>query len=370
MRIADKMSYDQVKNNLAKNRSELSDLQNQSATMKRVNKPSDDPLAATRVLQAKTEVSGSQQYLKSVTQAKTFLEYSDQSLSELTEVLTRAKELALAQANDASTNPNSRMATASEVDQLFSQSVQIGNRKFADRFLFGGFKTTRAPFDANGKYYGDSGEIKISVQKEGSVAMNIPGNRVFLGRDIKAPATAGPDSPQIFNGRDLSTDDDKNDVKSEATTDAVHLRDPSSIPATGNALGKTETQRDEKMEATGLSGSWSSSGVNLFGVLRDLSTGLRAGDKQSIQESLDRLDEGLAQVVLSRAQLGSRVSTLNAASESLQKGQVDAKTMQSGLEDADTFELVSDLNKTESTLKASLSTSGKLIQPSLLDFLR
>jgi flagellar hook-associated protein 3 FlgL len=369
MRIADKMNYEQVKSNLAKNRTELADLQNQSATMKRVTKPSDDPLAATRVLQTKTEVAGGQQFLKSVTQAKTFLEYSDQSLAELTEVINRAKELALAQANDASTNHISRQATASEIDQLFSQSVQIGNRKLADRFLFGGFKTTRPPFDAQGKYYGDEGEIKISVQKEGSVAMNMPGSRIFLGRDIKAPATAGPDPSQMF----------KDDVAPHAESDAPdasghhQMRGPASLPATGNALSTTDSEAKETSSrevATGLSAQWASAGVNVFNVLRDLSTGLRTNDKQGVQESLDRLDEGLAQVVLARAQLGSRVTTLNAASESLQKGQVDSKTMQSNLEDADAFELVSDINKTESTLKSSLSTSGKLIQPSLLDFLR
>src|SRR3989338_6229485 len=102
MRIADKMNFDQVKSNLAKNRSEISDLQNQAASQKRIIKPSDDPLAATRVLQARTEISSGQQFLKSVNQAKTFLEYSDQSLSELSEVLNRAKELALSQSNDAS----------------------------------------------------------------------------------------------------------------------------------------------------------------------------------------------------------------------------------------------------------------------------
>ena len=60
MRIADKMNYDQVKSNLQKNRTELAEMQNQAATQKRINRPSDDPLASTRVLQARTEISGGQ----------------------------------------------------------------------------------------------------------------------------------------------------------------------------------------------------------------------------------------------------------------------------------------------------------------------
>jgi flagellar hook-associated protein 3 FlgL len=356
MRIADKMNYDQVKSNLAKNRSEMADLQNQAATQKRVVKPSDDPLAATRILQARTEIGSGQQFLKSVAQARTFLEYSEQSLAELTEVVNRAKELAISQANDASSNKESRQATASEIDQLFSQAVQVGNRKLGDRFLFGGFKTTRPPFEPDGKYNGDNGEIKISIQKEGSVAMNMPGNRIFLGQDLKAPASAGPAPAQIF----------PKEPDSQAIPWTPDMRGPASTEGEATPLRAGENEP----EAVGLGSSWSSGGVNVFHVLRDLSTGLRANDKESVQESLDRLDSALSQVVLARSQLGSRVSTLTGASESLQKGQVDAKTLKSNLEDVDTFELVSDLNKSESTLKASLSTSGKLIQPSLLDFLR
>src|ERR1700733_10654287 len=137
MRIADKMNFEQVKGNLGKNRSELADLQNQAATQKRVTKPSDDPLAATRVLATRSDIASNQQFLKSVTQAKSFLEYSDQSLGELSEVLIRAKELALSQANDAAAGKDTRTVTAAEIDQLFNQSVQVGNRKLGDRFLFG-----------------------------------------------------------------------------------------------------------------------------------------------------------------------------------------------------------------------------------------
>ena len=353
MRIADKMNFDQVNSSLSKNRSDMVELQNQAATQKRVNKPSDDPLAATRVLSARTEVAGNAQFLKSVSQARTFLEYSEQSLGELAEVLTRAKELALSQANDASSSKQSREVTATEIDQLFEQSVQVGNRKLGDRFLFGGFRTTKAPFDSSGNYRGDSGEIQISIQKEAKVAMNIPGNRVFLGIDTKAPASAGPGQSPHFN-------DEQPAAPNGEKNSNVQVRGPASSQSAGQGPAPVAD----------LSSGSKSSGVNVFRVLKELTTGLRANDKESVQESLDFLDEALAQVILARSQLGSRVATLNGAMESLQKGQVDAKTLASSLEDVDTFELVNELNKSESTLKASLASSGKLIQPSLLDFLR
>lgn len=341
MRIADKMNFDQVNAGLQKNRSELSELQNQAATQKRVNKPSDDPLATTRVLSARTNINSSQQYIKNINQAKTFLEYSDQSLAELTEILTRAKELAISQASDGGANAGSRAVTSTEVEQLVGQTVQVGNRKLGDRFLFGGYRTTEAPFDPQGAYRGDAGEMKVAINKEADVSINVPGSRVFLGLGIRGNSPAvSPNTPGGVT------------PNNEAT-----IRGPAGETVTPSAPSQ-------------LSATWRNSGTNVFSVLQDLEVSLRTNSKEGVQDSLDRLDEALAQVVLARSEVGSRLATLNSATENLTKGVVDSKALASSMEDVDTFELVSNLTKSESTLKASLDSSGKLIQPSLLDFLR
>jgi len=72
---------------------------------------------------------------------------------------------------------------------------------------------------------------------------------------------------------------------------------------------------------------------------------------------------------LARAQVGSRAAVIENYSQTLEKAKVDNQIAISELEDADVFKTVSDINKTESTLQATLQTSGKLIQKSLLDFL-
>ncbi len=346
MRIADKMAINQVNSGIQKNRSEMSDLQNQAATQKRVNKPSDDPLATTRVLASRTNINASQQYIKNINQAKTFLEYSDQSLGEMTEVLTRAKELAIAQATDAGANAGSRAVTATEIGQLFDQTVQVGNRKLGDRFLFGGYKTTNPPFTPDGEYKGDLGEMRVAINKEADVPINVPGSRIFLGQGIRSGRV-----------RDDATFDPtfRPELKNEAT-----IRGPA-----GDSAGTSTEAGSSNLGAT-----WRNDGTNIFGVLSDLEVSLRTNSKEGVQESLDRLDEALAQVVLARAEVGSRVATLTSSMENLTKGVIDSKALASSLEDVDTFELVSDLNKSESTLKATLASSGKLIQPSLLDFLK
>ncbi len=364
MRIADRIVYDNTNANLGKNRTDMAELQNQAATQKRVNRPSDDPLAATRVLATRTEINGAQQYLKNINTARGFLEYSDQSLSELGDVINRAKEIAINQSNDASASAHTREVTATEIKQLYNQTVQIGNRKLGDRFLFGGYRTTRPPFDPEGNYSGDNGEMEIIINKDAKVAMNIPGSRVFLGMDAKAPAHAGPEEPpQGFDNRapkskaDIDAEELDTKIRGPAST---RNEDRPQVDEQGNPLEKPKN----------LSETWSGDGVNVFRLLSNLEISMRTNDKEGIQGSLNELDTALAQVVKSRSQLGSKVGTLNSATESLTKTQYDAKTMASNLEDVDSFELVNNLNKSENTLKASLATSSKLIQPSLLDFLR
>lgn len=359
MRIADKMNYDQVTSNLGKNRQDMAELQNQAATQKRVNKPSDDPLAAARVLAGKIDTNNNSQFLKSVNNAKTFLDFSEQSLGELADVISRAKELAIGQSNDASANEGTRKVVATEIAQLRDQAIQVGNRKMGDRYLFGGFKTNRPPFDREGNYHGDDGEMQIIINKDAAVSMNLPGSKVFLGRSAIA-GTVGKESHASPFPPGLDRKD-----KGLQPGQPVEFRGPAS-----NNEPIEKPYADESIETPNLGETWRSPGVNVFDVMRDLEVALKANDKGGIQDSLDSLDAALSQAVMARSQLGSRVATLNSASESLSKAQVDNKTMVSNLEDADTFQLVSDINKTDATLKATLATSGKLIQPSLLDFLR
>jgi flagellar hook-associated protein 3 FlgL len=356
MRVADKMAFNQVNASLARNRTEMSDLQNQAATQKRINKPSDDPLASARVLAARTEERGASQFIKNTNIAKSFLEYTDQSLGELSEVLVRAKELAISQSSDGGSSAETRLTTASEIEQLHNQSIQIGNRRFGDRYIFAGHQTKQAPFDSKGNYFGDDGDIKIQVQKDASISMNMPGDKVFLGRGVGQDGIIRPrnDSPQSAEDIVKYKENEKERAEKNREIedqDLISVRGPAAI-------------HDKQVYAH------ESEGINVLETLKSLEISLRSNDKESVQAAMDDLDRAIQQVVQARSQVGSRVSTLNSNIDSLQKNIVDNKLIASELEDSDTFQVVSDINKTDSTLKATLQTSSKLIQASLLDFLR
>lgn len=370
MRVADKMAYDQVNRSISKNRSEMASLQNQAATQKRVTKPSDDPVSASRVLGSRIELRGIEQYIKNLNYAKGFLDYSEQSLNELTEVFVRAKELAISQSSDASASAQTRRVVAEEVKQLLNQAVQISNRKAGERFIFAGFKTTEAPFDEQGNYHGDMGEMRIHIDKDSFLPMNMPGAVVFQGKGLSRDGFTNTNIEQAKSVEQLNKQRAENPEVFQATDTGspeassgpieTSVRGPASLRTTEN-VADTNSEINGETE--------NKDGVNLFKTLKKMQIALMTDDKEGIQESLDRVDDALQQVIVARTALGSRVMSIENTLNSLYTNTVDTKTGISNLEDADAFAVISDINKTESSLQATLQTSGKLMQKSLMDFI-
>ncbi|MBY0385615.1 flagellar hook-associated protein FlgL [bacterium] len=346
MRVADKMNYNQSLGAINKNRQDMMVYQNQAASQKRINKPSDDPLGAARILEKKSEMQGFEQYKRNILSAKEFIEYSEQSLSQASEMLIRAKELAIDQADDAANGAESRSIVAAEVRQIYEQMVNIANRQFGDRFLFGGYKSMSTPFDMTGTYFGDDSEMEVQIEKDSYITMNMPGSVVFMGKKLHQPIP-----PQQIQ------QDDKTQVE---------IRGPSSQ----NAQAQNAQSPAAQTIANSSEGHWGMVSTNVFEVLRDLEVGLKANDKFVVQNSLDYLDNAISQINMARGELGSRISSLNTGLETLQKLNVDAKVVQSEIEDVDMYDLVNNLSKTQTQLEASLATSGKMLKTSLLDFLR
>ena len=359
MRVTDKMNQNQVLNNIQKTRTELSQLQNQAATMKRVTKPSDDPVAAAKILAHRSENKNLEQYDKNIFFAKNFLETTEATLSQLGEAVVRAKELALQGASD--TNGGApREMISSEVGQIYNAVVEMANRKLGDRYLFGGFKTLTQPFDQNGQYLGDDGEIKIQNQKGNFVALNLSGDRVFLGKGVGADQsiqrpTKAPMTIEELQDYKLS-EAERDFQNQQLNSEQIETRGPASVGRIQRLGVKDPVSGAE--------------GVNIFSLINGLNAALKTNDKAGIQDALEPLDQALNQINLARAEIGGRVNQLNATSEGIQRTIVDNKAVNSELEDADLFQVMTELNRSDATLKGSLETSHKLMSMSLLDFLK
>lgn len=148
-----------------------------------INRLSDDPLNALRVIDLKGVQESLSQYGKNINVALPFLEGTDSTLAEVEQVLMRAKDLALAMASD-SNSSTERTIAATETRQLFLQLLSLANTKVDNRHIFGGFKNGASPFTEGvgvTNYNGDNGEIAIQANASTNVTLNLTGNRVFQG---------------------------------------------------------------------------------------------------------------------------------------------------------------------------------------------
>lgn len=359
MRVSDKMQQHQLLNNLNKNRSELSNLQNQASSLKRVTKPSDDPTGVSRIMQNRTDSNNMTQFDKNIFLGRSFLETTETTLAQMSDVIVRAKELALQAAND--TNQGiPREMIASEVEQLYNSVVEMGNRRFGERFIFAGHKTTEPPFTKDGKYSGDNGQIQIQTLDGQFMPMNLVGSQVFLGEDLSYGGNVSREQnipKSVEELQKFKIDQIEAEFqKEEAQVHQLETRGPANVGSVQRI-----NERDPVTEARG---------VNIFQTVMGLEAALRTDDKLGIQQSLDALDLAMNQVNLARAEVGGRINQLNATSESIQRGIVDNKAYNSQIEDADVFQVMTEIQRSNQTLEATLSTSQKFMSQSLLDFLR
>ncbi|MCD6407400.1 flagellar hook-associated protein FlgL [Candidatus Aerophobetes bacterium] len=182
MRITDAMLSQRIVDSINESKARLGELQKILSTGKRVNKPSDDPLRISSIFNFRKELQEIDQYLRNAETATSWIDVTAQTLSQVSDVLNSARTVALRESNATST-PESRRASAQEVRNLRAQLLNLANTSFGGRYIFSGTKTLTKPFDDNGVYYGDSGEIKVQIEDRQTVTINVPGDEVFQGEE-------------------------------------------------------------------------------------------------------------------------------------------------------------------------------------------
>src|SRR5712692_994869 len=100
MRITNRMLSDTVLGNLTDNLNRMETLAGQLTSGKRLRVPSDDPPAVGRALDFKASIAAGEQYLRTIDSSQAWLGATDTALDSMTQLLQRARELAVQGAND------------------------------------------------------------------------------------------------------------------------------------------------------------------------------------------------------------------------------------------------------------------------------
>ncbi|MNO17860.1 Flagellin [compost metagenome] len=109
---------------------------------------------------------------------------------------------------------------------------------------------------------------------------------------------------------------------------------------------------------------------NLFGVLTRIQNALSLGDQNTARTEIDALSSRLTKINEARSQIGAKTNRVELISNRLSDLELNLTSMQSKTEDADYAETIMKLKEDESVYQASLATSAKIMQMSLLDYLR
>lgn len=304
IRVSQRLLIDRVLNNLGSQTQRLLRLQEQLSTQLRVNRPSDDPLAARRAINARDEISKNAQFLTNISSIAVNFTDTETSILNVNSQVIRVKELALQGVNNTN-GPAQREQFAVEINQIIESVLQQTNNVSNGRYIFGGTRTNNPPFVATR----NANNEVISVAYEG------------------------------------------NDEKISAeVSDGVYVN-------------VNETGQDVFLSNTPTT-------VNVLDVLIGIRDNLRSGNVNPVQDQIGQLDQARDQLLAAASRSGSLQNRVEGLENNIRDIDVQLKAVLSDSIDADYAEVVVELNAESNAYQAALSASARVIQPSLLDYLR
>jgi len=297
LRVTQRILVDRLLNNVNFQQRQILKLQEQLATGQRVNTPSDDPLAARRGINVRSEIERNEQFLTNISTVSPYLRATETATLGANDLLQRLNELTLQANNNIGTSQRDILAT--EINEVLEALLVESNTQSNGRFIFGGTRTQNPPYVATRNaaneitsvaYGGNNERFQVEISAGTFVNVNEPGSAVFSGAE------------NIF---DL----------------AISIRD---------------TAR---------------SGGDLSG-------------------QIDRLSGTRGQFLESVARIGAIQGRVERVAANLDDLNLQLTEVYSNNIDADFADVTLNLNVQLSALQAALNAGARIIQPSLLDFVR
>ncbi|MBW5448477.1 flagellar hook-associated protein FlgL [Cohnella sp. CFH 77786] len=114
----------------------------------------------------------------------------------------------------------------------------------------------------------------------------------------------------------------------------------------------------------------SSDADNLFKIVKQIRDAMDTNDPNTARTAMGLLDQRLNKFLGVRAEVGARANRIELLDNRNQALSDTLNGLSGKTEDADIAETIMNLKRDENVYQASLSTGARIIQPSLVDFLR
>jgi flagellar hook-associated protein 3 FlgL len=374
--------------------------QQQLTTGKKFQTASDDPIGATRAAVLDRTLADNAQFERNSNIVEARLNYEEQAMADVTNILQQVRERALQGANTTLGNAERRMLAA-DIRQNAAALLDISNRTDANgEYLFSGTSTNTKPFAqgvAGVNYQGDLTNRQIRISNTQALADGHSGADAFMGitetngvfrTAVSATNTGGA---SIDVGHVATTwVPDNYTIQFTSPTDWQVVDDTLPTPnvitsGTGFTAGQSISFAGVTVAITGTPATNDSFTVqpaqklDMFAMLEQLATTLE-GSTASLSSAADfatemgasiaNLDQALERTGTVRADVGSRLSAIDSATVTREDEAVDLQSLLSDLRDVDYASAISKLNQEYTGLQAAQAAYTRIAQLSLFDYLR
>jgi flagellar hook-associated protein 3 FlgL len=400
IRVSSQQIFSGGINRLQDLNSNLAQTQEQISTGKRVNKPSDDPVAAARILKLDQELQRIDTYQRNVSLAENRLEQEEDALGRSVDVIQRVRELTV-QAGSGALSPNDRRSISAELKERLGQLADITNTRDASgEYIFSGFQGDTPAFAKNASgswvYQGDEGQRSLEIDDGVTVPISDHGKSIFSS----VPATTfGESAPGNQAGARINSVEviDQDQFSTVAPDDIEITVDTGAgtLTATNSRTGAVITAppvaytSGEPFEIAGVRGTITDAGngdqftirasekQSVFGTIENLIAGLDGINKDTpagqdeyndlISNSLANLDNAQESVVLKQTELGGRLNAVESTQAFLEDSSVYSEEIRSELRDVDYAEAISTLSFQSFVLQAAQQSFAQVSGLSLFD---
>ena len=397
MRVTTRMLTSQVASQILANAEAMQQTQRQLTSGKRITRPGDDPAAAAAGVRMRAQQSRDAQYLRNIEHARTWLDTTDRVLSDVGDLLGRARELAV-QASTGTFTKGDTAQLAEEIDAIRNQIISAVNGTVdVDQHVFSGQKSDVLPLvldsNNNAAYQGDTGVNTTSADGGDLTAAN-----GITQISAQSPVTSKGDYTLEVsaptNGSVTITLTRASDGKQESQTVAVPAsgaQTPIEFSTVGvnvvvnSALTQINSVNKFTVDGLGLGhevaqGSVLETNISasaMLPILAQLKTFHDALLKDSTANvntasntAIGQIDTAVDQMLSLRAQVGAKTNHLDFAQARGEARDVENGRLISANEDIDLTEALSRLTTQQTVYKASLEIGSRVMQTSLMDYLR
>ncbi len=185
MRVTNASTAQRLIQNMQTAQSQLTTSQERLSTGLKINRPSDDPVGTSGVMADQAVLDRITHQQTSITLAQGELDQTDAILGSVGSLLNTAQQLSI-QGTSGSIGPSTRSQLATQVSQLITQMVSLGNTTYNGRHIFAGQQTQTVPFAENTPgaptavtYAGDAGQVQREIADGQQIPVNVNGGQLF-----------------------------------------------------------------------------------------------------------------------------------------------------------------------------------------------